>query len=101
MSKEDYATRIKARLKELGMTYTDLANKLASPKYTAKRVTMYLARERSPTLHFISAVVEVLGVTPEYLLSGLGSPSPVVQKEKRTYNPAFANESQYGVIWRE
>jgi len=99
-AKETYHSKIKARLKELGMSYKDLVTKMRIRGYSRSLLLKILSGERSATMQFIVRAAEVLDLTPEHLLTGLSN-SSVKQKEKRTYKPAFSNESQYGVIWRE
>ncbi len=71
--------RARSRLKQLGITQTDLAKSLDAP---VSRINAYLIGAREPSFEQFKLIVSALGVTSDWLLFG-GSVPPAVPHPKK------------------
>lgn len=78
-----WATRIKTRMKELGMTHEELANKLG---ITRGAITHYLAGRRVPPLKQFQKLASILKADPAWLQFGtkteLENPAKITKSSK-------------------
>lgn len=73
----NFRQRVEERLRAVGMTQRQLAEKLDVSEVTVSR---WLSGERNPTVETLELMASVLGTTPSYFLTPVKAEEPVKDK---------------------
>lgn len=94
----NWTTRIKLRMKELGMTQEILANKMG---ITRGAVTHYLAGRRVPPLKQFNKLAVILKTDPAWLQFGISTETPTNKKTPKLNTTTIAHKKIPILSWEQ